>query len=252
MKRSIYIMIAFFIILNLSSFDLLAEELKIVRIDANYAPYEMVVEGKLTGLHIDLVNAVTNNLGIKVIFKSLPWKRAIQRIKKGTADAITYIGKTPVREEFVYFNDGNILSSSAYIFTCLKSRAGNIKYNGDLMSVRRYKIGVQRGYSYGTKFDETKYLQKHVVDKKYQLLSMLLNGRIDLAVIDEPEYLQNQNNGEWSKTTFLKPDIVKQNFYIGFSKAKKLEQLTEKFAKELTRFKLTKEYQMILTKYKLN
>ncbi len=35
-----------------------AEELLVVRINANYAPYEMVVDGKLTGLHIDLMFSV--------------------------------------------------------------------------------------------------------------------------------------------------------------------------------------------------
>ncbi len=84
------------------------------------------------------------------------------------------------------------------------------------------------------------------------MLNLLSKGRIDLAVVDEPEYLQNRNSEKWNKITFLKPDIVNRHFYIGFSKAKKRDVLTEKFAKELTAFKLTKEYQAILTKYKLN
>ncbi len=252
MKRVSYMIVAVVIIKNIILSDLMAEELLIVRVNANYIPYEMVFDGKLTGLHVDLVNATARRLGIKVRFKSLPWKRAIQMIKTGNADAITYIGKTPEREKFVCYDDGNILSSSAYGFICLKNRASSIKYNGDLISVFEYKIGVQRGYSYGPAFDKTRYLNTLVVDKVDQFLALLLNGRVDLAVIDEPEYLQNRSVGQWQKITFLKPDIIKQNFYIGFSRVKKLERLTVKFAKELTAFKRTKEYQTILTKYRLN
>ncbi len=216
MKRVLYIIFAVVIILNLNSSDLIAERqrLLIVRVDANYPPYEMVVDGKLTGLHIDLVYAVAKQLDTKVKFKSVPWNRAIKMVKNGNADAITYIGKTPEREGFISYNDGNILSSSAYGFITLKSKEGKIKYNGDIKSMRKYKIGVQRGYSYGTDFDNAKYLKRHAVDKVNQMLNLLSKGRIDLAVVDEPEYLQNRNSEKWNKITFLKQSIQIYNLYI--------------------------------------
>ncbi|MCP4754866.1 MAG: amino acid ABC transporter substrate-binding protein, partial [Proteobacteria bacterium] len=230
----------------------MAEDVLFVRVNANYAPFEMVVDGKLTGLHIELVYATASRLGVNVEFQSLPWKRAIHMVKIGAADAITYVGKTPEREKFIHYNDGNVLSSSAYGFVVLSKRADKIRYNGDLQSMRAYKIGAQLGYSYGNAFDQAKYLNKHVVKNVASLINLLLADRIDLAVIDEPEYLQNRNKDKWSKMTFLKPDIIKRNFYVGFSKKKKLLKLTNRFAKELTAFKRTKDYQRILAKYNLN
>ncbi len=252
MKRIIFIVIVFVMALSFNNSGLMAEELTVVRIEANYPPYEMVIDGKLTGLHIDLVYAVAKRIGIKVNFKSVPWKRAINMVKKGTADAITYIGKTPEREEFIYYNDGNILSSSAYGFIILKNRIDEIKYTGELDSVEGYSIGVQLGYSYGAKFDNAKNLKKHVVNKSDQLIALLLKGRDDLAVIDEPKYLQNRHKEQWSEITFLKPDIINRHFYIGFSKAKTQEALMLKFAQDLTAFKKTTDYQTILKKYRLN
>jgi polar amino acid transport system substrate-binding protein len=252
MKNVLLMIFTFVTALSFNVSSLMAQELLLVRVDANYAPYEMVVNGKLTGLHVDLVYAVADRLGIEVKFKSVPWASAINMVQKGSVDAITYVGKTPEREEFLYYNDDNILSSSAYGFIIQKDRAGEISFNGDLQTLAAYKIGIQKGYSYGTQFDQADYLKKHEVKKADQILSLLAAKRIDLAVIDEPEYLQNRNNAKWSDITFLKPDITQRDFYIGFSKAKKLEDITNKFAKEMAAFKQTDEYQKILTKYKLN
>ncbi len=252
MKSAILLIFTFVTALSFNVSSLMAEELLIARVDANYAPYEMTIDGKLTGLHIDLVYAVAKRLAIDIKFKSLPWKNAINRVEKGSADAITYIGKTPEREKFLYYNDDNILSSSAYGFIILKNRAGEISYSGDFQDLKDFKIGIQAGYSYGAQFDEADYLKKREVKMADQILKMLVSKRIDLAVIDEPEYLQNRNNEKWSEVTFLKPDIIKRDFYIGFSKAKKLQEITNMFAKEMAAFKQTDEYQNILTKYKLN
>ncbi len=245
------VVFAFIMIFCLNT-SLIAEGLIIVRVDANYAPYEMVSNGKLTGLHIDLVNTAANRLGIKIIYKSVPWKRAQKMVKTGDADAITYIGYTPAREKFLYFNDGNVLSSSNYGFIILKKRVGEISYNGDLRELKSYRIGVQRGYSYGYNFDKAKFLKLHTVKTVIQLVKLLEIGRVDLAVVDEPEYLLNRHKDNWSKISFLKPVITKQNFYIAFSKAKKLKMLTDQFAKKLNDLKQTKEYKRILTKYRLN
>ncbi len=250
--KTVLMIITFVIVYGFNIPSLMAEEIFVVRIDENYPPYEMVIDGELTGLHIDLMYATASRLGIKVKINSLPWKRAIMMVETGSADAITYIGKTPEREGFIHYNDGNILSSSAYGFVILKDRAAEIRYNGDLQSLSTYTIGVQHGYSYGTYFDGAKYLNRQTVKKVEQLVQLLLIGRIDLAVIDEPEYLQNRKKENWSKLTFLKPEIIKQNFYVGFSRVKKLGKLSNKFAKELSAFKQTKEYQRILTKYQLN
>ncbi len=250
MKRILFVILSIIITFSFNNNKSIGEELLVVRVAANYPPYEMTVDGKLTGLHIDLVYAIAKRLDLKVKFRSVPWKRAIAMIENGKADAITYVGKTDEREGFIYYDDGNILSTSNYGFITLKSRSNEIQFNGDLRSMNKYKIGVQRGYSYGNDFDQATYLKKHVVNKMNQLITLMKIGRVDLAVLDEPEYLQNRN--KWSNFTFLKPVITNRNFYIGFSKAKKHEKLTKKFAKEMKMLKQLKEYQEILTKYKLN
>ena len=97
-----------------------AEEMIVVRGDEDYPPMEMVVNGMLTGFHVDIVNEVSKAMGVTVQWKSVPWKRALSMIEKGKADGITYISRNTKREKFAIFLDGNVLSSSTVIFLSLK------------------------------------------------------------------------------------------------------------------------------------
>lgn len=241
-----------FLLIAVIGFNVVSQNLTAVRVDANYPPYEMVVDGKLTGLHIDLVNEIARQLNLNITFESLPWARAINMVETGTADVITYIGKTAEREGFLYYNDGNVLSSSNYALMILKSRADDIKFTGNLRSVAEYNIGVLRGYSYGDNFDKADFLQKSPVNDTEQLMNMLKASRIDIAMIDEPEYFQQINTGNWNDFVLLYPVVTSRLYYIGFSKASNLEPLSNKFAEALAKFKETSEYQDILKKYGLN
>ena len=62
----------------------------------------MVVDGKLTGFHIELIEAVAKQTDIDVRFESVPWKRAQQMIKNGQGDAISYISKNNERSIIQY------------------------------------------------------------------------------------------------------------------------------------------------------
>ena len=58
-----------------------AEKLSIVRGDGDYPPYEMILDGKLKGVHVDLVKRVAAKLDFKVEFESVPWSRAVAMIE---------------------------------------------------------------------------------------------------------------------------------------------------------------------------
>ncbi len=239
-------------LLALNNSPVIAEELTFVRIDANYPPYEMVVDGKVTGFHIEQVKNVSKRLNHTVKFLSVPWKRAIDMVKTGKADAITYVGKTPEREQYIFYDQRNVLSSSSYGFMILKNRSGELTYNGDLSKLRANKIGILSGYSYGTAFDKADYLKKHAVKNAETLEKLLAVKRIDYAVMDEPKFKQMQNKGKWTNITFLKPVLLTNDFYIAFSKEKGRKKLTMDFANEFEKFRKTKEYNKILIKYGLN
>lgn len=89
-----------------------ADILTIARGNGQHPPFEVSQQNKLEGFHIDLVRSVAKMADISIRFKSYPWKRALQMVKYGKADAITYVGKTPKREKFIDFDNNNIISSA--------------------------------------------------------------------------------------------------------------------------------------------
>jgi polar amino acid transport system substrate-binding protein len=223
----------------------------IVRGDENYPPYEMTEQEVLTGFHVELVQKVAEQLNIPVQFQSVPWNRALSMMEKGEADAITYIGKTPEREKFTYFLEGNILSVTRQELIVLESKKAAIQYTGDLQALSSYRIGIQSGYSYGEAFNAADYLKKDEVKTKEQLSEMLALNRLDLIAVNYDEYKTDLQQGLFKDTTYLKPDLNSSDNYIGFSKVKNRGDLAQRFADALTAFKQTDEYQQLLSKYGL-
>jgi len=226
-------------------------ELLVARPDGFYPPYEMVTDNRLTGFHIDLLRDVGKQLNVKIRFESLPWKRALQMIKNGTVDAITFISKTPEREEFVCFSEGNIISHTLDGFFVLRDRAGDISYSGDLKQLRKYTIGVLAGYTYGSDFDNADFLVKDDEAKvEEQLIKKLLAGRFDIAAgnVARIRYIA-RIIGEADRIEYLRPFLNKAPNYIGFSKKKNLGQLSERFAETMELFKKTPLYDALVKKY---
>ena len=76
--------------------------------------------------------AVAKVLNISIEIKSLPWNCTLHLMKKGEVDAITHIGKTPQREKFVIFDEGNILSITRNGFFILKQNSADFNHTGKL------------------------------------------------------------------------------------------------------------------------
>lgn len=227
------------------------EEILIVRGNENYYPQEMIVKDKLSGLHIDMIQAVAEELDIKVSYKSQPWNRAQAMIRNGKADAISYISKTKEREQYLIFKEDNILSTVKLGFIVLKSREKEIAYDGKLESLKSFIIGTQVGYIYGKKFDEAHVLQKHEVVGKDQLIKMLQLGRVDMALMEYSVFLSLKNKYDLNDFVFMEPAIRDMPVYLAFFRTLKHDNTARKFGKGIKLFKQSKDYQKILRKYNL-
>ncbi len=227
-------------------------ELLIVRGDNQYPPYEMIIDNKLVGFHIDIVTEIALILKIKITYESIPWKRAILMLKYGEADAITYISKTLERENFIYFYKGNILSETKSAFIALKDKEKEIEYTGNHEDLRSYTILVLRGFHYGKSFDKIRFKKKYKMNNWERLPKLIMSKKYDLAIVDVQNFIHTYNQTDFYKeTTFLHPPVSTLSYYIGFSKAKGHEQLAKKFSKTLELFKKTAKYDSLLKKYDL-
>ncbi|WP_375749643.1 substrate-binding periplasmic protein [Vibrio sp. HN007] len=234
--------------------DTHTRELLIVRGDGDWPPLEMGVDGVNEGLHFDLVRDVAKRLNIKIRFKSFPWKRAIEMVRSGKADAITYMSYTQERTIFGIFLEDNILSHSDIALFTLKENADKIKFTGNLRELENYSIGTLKGYAYEDEFDAADYLEKdNLSAHEKQLVLKIVKGRLPIAIgnVSDIKYFAKEL-GVGDQIAFLEPHIIdKQANYIVFSKLRD-DGIARLFADEMKKYKQTQSYQDLLQKYGLN
>ncbi len=223
-----------------------------VRGDGDYPPYEMQEGNRLSGFHIELIEAVASKLGIKVRFESYPWKRALTMVKQGKVDAISFVGKNDDRSTYIYFIPGNELSFAHSGLVVLTTRKSEFDFNGiGLANLRHFKFGHNLGFIYGDYYDKAQ-LDKSPFNSNEQLFNMLRITRIDIAMMNAGEF--NHRLSIHDKTTkeltMLDKKVAIAN-YIGFSKVKKQQALAQKFAKAMMAFKRSPALLSLMKKYQL-
>lgn len=119
--------------------------------------------------------------GIKVEYRWTPWKRAYVEVVNGTSVASPGWSKSEKRKKEVYFSDP--IFEKYLVFFHLKSFPFQWESYDDL---KKYKIGITRGYFYGEKFKEA--VEKGIIkieDAKSdeQNFKKLVNNRIEIFPI---------------------------------------------------------------------
>lgn len=229
------------------------KKITIARGIGNYAPLEMIQDGELIGLHIDLINHAATQLSIEVEFISLPWGKALKAFSAGDIDAISYFGYTKERADFAYYYAGNIISDTKWVFIALENRAEEFSFDHSLTGLNDYVIGVQDGYSHGEYFDHKKDLQRDTVSDFKDLESNLKSKKNDLAMISYQEFLGFKKKGYFNGIVVLSPVVDSDPQYIAFSRTKdengQLKNIAELFAEKLTLFQSSDEYRALLKRY---
>lgn len=229
------------------------ESITVVRGEGEYFPVEYVENGKLTGLHIDLIRAVADDLDLTVAFESLPWNRGVFDFKQGKYDAVSHFSRTEEREKFAHFMKGNIISSAKTYPIILSSRRDEIAFDGTLTSLTGYLIAVGAGYRYGVPFDAASFLSKYEIPTPTQdvLTKLLRLERVDVIIGSRRNLLQVHSEYEVNDTyhVFEQP-VASDDSYIAFSKVRNKLDLARKFATALSHYKSTQAYLDLLQYYK--
>ncbi len=118
-KKKIYILIivifaiVFFMLIKTpenASFD----EKTTLRIagDNNHPPYEFIdANGIYKGFNVDIMNALSIELGMDIEFVPMEWNDAVEALEKKEVDAIQGISKTKEREERFLFTNPTAINS---------------------------------------------------------------------------------------------------------------------------------------------
>ena len=221
-----------------------------VGISTGYPPYYYEENETVTGLCVDIINGVAQEMHLDINYKIFPWKRLLANARKGSVDAIMPLFRTKEREQFLYFDGLGIAFETNHFFT---RKDFPVKYNGDFQNIEKYNLGVVTDYSYGEAFDTYQNFHKVVTTSDKHLIEMFAHHRFDIGVGNRYVtlfYANKQNVGD--KNKFIEPPITKEMLYFGITRKGDHHQLAKQFAEALQRFKKTRKYQNIYQKYKLS
>lgn len=229
--------------------DATAERITILRSQDDWGPNEFIDEnGELVGYHIDLIRMAAEQLNVEVEFVSMPWKRVLNSMRDGQADAVSYVIHTREREKFLIYQPGNIISQGSSRFAYLKER--KFRYDGNPQSVKDLRIGVINGYNYGEQFDRSLFNNLVNINSEKQLLMMLLNKRVDLILVNI-EHLKFKFGDIVGFDQIETADIssVSHDIYLAFSGKREHQQLARRFADVIPAIRSSERYQHRIKRY---
>ncbi len=228
----------------LSMMSLMAKTYKIVY--EEYPPYEFKSGGKLTGLDVDILNAIATKNNINFDFVEVPWERALHMVQIGEADGIISLFATDERKAFLNFPSEGLAYEKNVIFA-RKSFKGDIK---NINEMKENLIGVTSGYSYGKTFDNAKNIKKDVSKDQETMVKKFINKRFDLFITNElvgHHMLKSQNFSDYKTLSYVADN---QMLYIGISKkSANSKELFDIVNKSLNEMKASGELNKIRAKY---
>jgi polar amino acid transport system substrate-binding protein len=219
-------------------------------VSSDWAPYEFEENGQIKGIGVDIVAEAFNRMGYKVTKKLLPFSRAIEMLKDGEIDVITDVKNTSERQEIGIFSKEAIITTHTSLF--VKSDS-NIKFTGNVLDLKPYKIGTIRDYSYGEEFDnavKNEGLKVEAVDDKMQNINKVLDNRLDICIenrLVEFDALKATNNQ--NKMKELLPELNQTPVYAWFSKKKNPGNMVDEFDKKLAEIKNDGTFERIYKTY---
>lgn len=124
-----------------------------------------------------------------------------------------------------------------------------LKFN-TLEDLNGLKIGVMRGYSYGTVFDESQLFIREAADSHESNFYKLTHSRIDAYLCDKLTGIHVATKNNLMSELFILPKpVIIMDGYIGFKKGKHLKVI-EKLNKIIIEMRQNGEIEKIVNQYK--
>lgn len=235
--------------------NLTSNNLELISAWESWAPYQYLDNQKrLTGLDIELIEAIVKKMNYTIKFKERPWARQLDEIKNGYIDLISGASKTTERENFAYFSAPYRKESAVlYILKNNSARFKNIKKLEDIMN-SSFKLGVVREYYYGEdykKLIKNSQFKRQVQEVHEDIMNYkkLLGRRIDGFLADPVATaagLRKVNMLDKVTGLFI---VYSDDIYVMFSKKKSSQKVVNDFNTSLELIKNDGTYDKIMNKY---
>lgn len=215
-----------------------------------FYPFSYQENNRISGPGADIVRLACTRLGTEYAISIQPWRRSMLMLRKGGAQSIFLIGKTPEREKWMYFSPA-VIETEYGFFECTESPL-NYKgpssltgkfigvYGPSNTSIQLEKLAEKAGGKVNidiTIDDTTQFrrLSRCRVDAVYS------NRYVGLARIRELKIKNVKYSGTGKKI----------KYYIAFSKEYTPEKFVRRFNTEIKKMLESGEIQKILDRYEM-
>ncbi len=215
--------------------------------------------GNITGILVDVIREAVRQTGHEVEFRIDPWKRVLQEVAVGNADAAFNAGLTEERSAWGHYHD-SVLIDETYVFFS----HGPMTLSSELSEAPGLSVGIQLGYYYGERFDRMLKNQpfralevSQTIPRNLQLLKA---GRTDVFIGDllptmyylKEMGLENQIQIVRASETGLPLVVSTSPTYVAFSKRRVEPGYVREFDEALQTIKADATFDSILQSYQLN
>lgn len=205
----------------------------------NYPPYQYIVDGRLRGPAVAIVQEIMRRLDIKAEIQMMPWGRAFRSLKRKPDHVLFSVTRTAQRErQFKWV--GPLVSFNMSFYKMRGSKITLLK----IEDAKQYRVGV------GKQSPGHFYLMQHnfptiivdYIDRRFSLPRMLQAGRIDLWLTGDPTAVHMARMAGVNPANLKQAMVVMtQELYIAFSRATP-DEMVDRWQRVLNQIKFDGTY----------
>lgn len=182
------------------------------------------VDWKRPGASLEFIKLLTEELGLKVVIKRLPWKRALElELRSGAIDGLFPASYRTEREVFGAYpkkdgkeDESRSMFVSSYCF--YKLRTSPLEWDGRRLRNLTGAIGASRGYSVVSELKQMGYKVEESDDGRKDLRRLSQGWLAAVAALEPAEDHLLESMPELGSTIVkVQPPISRKHFYLMLS-----------------------------------
>ena len=218
-------------------------------ITENWAPYQMEIDGKLSGISVDIVKELQKRVGNTQKIRVFPWNRGYNITLKKKGFALFTTARTKHREKLFKWV-GPIATLKLVMFK-LKSNKTEYKTEDDAKRAKSIAVTKNNASHQTLASKGFKNLQVKTGGDNKINLTKLLEGKAELWPVDyQVGHYRIKQRGVQDKVVIAKvPPFLETPLAIAFNKNTP-DEIIQKWQKALDSMKKDGTYEKIFDKYK--
>ncbi|WP_155306018.1 substrate-binding periplasmic protein [Desulfosarcina widdelii] len=220
-----------------------------------WPPYQYLnADNRLTGLDVELLEAVAASAGYRMKFRKLPWERHMEHLKRGSVQVAAGISYTAKRAKFLFYSRPYRLETVRLYVRRGETGAMQLTSLADLIE-SPFVIGVQASYYYGPLYESLKgkaRFLEHIeeIEAGDANFRKLILKRIDGVLSDTYVAAATLRSlGDTQKVEIHPMTIYSDRIYFVFSKKSVDPKIVEAFNRAIEKETLAGTLQEIIDKW---